>query len=87
MSTLERGRPPPLAVDLHAQVEPEVLQVVHRQLLPLLVLELETKVIRRFAITEEAPTRTFSWLKVPISAFTFKTHLRHYAKQVPKHNK
>ena len=33
MSTLERGSPPPLAVDLHPQVEPEVLQVVHRQLL------------------------------------------------------
>ena len=26
-----------------------------------------------FTITEKAPTRAFSWLKVPISAFTFKT--------------
>ena len=33
-----------------------------------------------FTITEKAPTRTFSWLKVPTSAFTFKTLLRHYAK-------
>ena len=33
--------------------------------------------IRRFVITEKAPTRAFSWLK----AFTFKTLLRHYAKQ------
>ena len=31
-------------------------------------------------ITVNAPTRAFSWLKVPTSAFTFKTLLRHYAK-------
>ena len=31
--------------------------------------------------TEKAPTRAFSWLKAPTSAFTFKTLLRHYAKQ------
>ena len=37
--------------------------------------------IRRFVITEKAPTRAFSWLKAPSSAFTFKTLLRHYAKQ------
>ena len=35
-----------------------------------------------FTITEKAPTtRAFSWLKVPTSAFTFKTLLRHYAKR------
>ena len=34
-----------------------------------------------FTITEKAPTRAFSWLKAPMSAFTFKTLLRHYAKQ------
>ena len=33
-------------------------------------------------ITENAPTRAFSWLKAPTSAFTFKTLLRHYAKRV-----
>ena len=38
--------------------------------------------IRRFVITEKAPTRAFSWLKAPTSAFTFKTLLRHYAKRV-----
>ena len=32
-------------------------------------------------ITEKAPTRAFFWLKVPTSAFTFKTVFRHYAKQ------
>ena len=37
--------------------------------------------IRRFVITEKAPTRAFSWLKAPTSAFTFKTLLRHYAKR------
>ena len=31
-----------------------------------------------FTITEKSPT---SWLKAPTSAFTFKTLLRHYAKQ------
>ena len=30
-------------------------------------------------ITKKAPTRAFSWLKAPTSAFTFKTLLRHYA--------
>ena len=34
-----------------------------------------------FTITEKAPIRAFSWLKAPTSAFTFKTLLRHYAKQ------
>ena len=38
--------------------------------------------IRRFVITEKAPTRAFSWLKAATTAFTFKTLLRHYAKQV-----
>ena len=33
-----------------------------------------------FTITEKAPSRAFSWLKAPTSAFTFKTLLRHYAK-------
>ena len=35
--------------------------------------------IRRFVITEKAPTRAFSWLKADTTAFTFKTLLRHYA--------
>ena len=37
--------------------------------------------IRRFVITEKAPTRAFSWLKAATTAFTFKTLLRHYAKR------
>ena len=40
------------------------------------------KQIRRFVITEKAPTRAFSWLKAATTAFTFKTLLRHYAKKV-----
>ena len=32
-------------------------------------------------ITEKAPTRAFSWLTAPTSAFIFKTLLRHYANQ------
>ena len=35
-----------------------------------------------FTITEKALTRASSLLKAPTSAFTFKTLLRHYAKQV-----
>ena len=38
--------------------------------------------IQRFVITDKAPTRAFSWLKAATTAFTFKTLLRHYAKQV-----
>ena len=41
--------------------------------------------IRRFVITEKAPTRAptraFSWLKAATTAFTFKTLLIHYAKR------
>ena len=40
------------------------------------------KSIRRFVITEKAPTRAFSWLKAATTAFTFKTLLRHYAERV-----
>ena len=45
------------------------------------LLVLQTKAIQRFVITEKAPTRAFSWLKVATTAFTFKTLLRHYAKR------
>ena len=38
--------------------------------------------IRGFVITEKAPTRTFSWLKAATTAFTLRTLLRHYAKQL-----
>ena len=37
--------------------------------------------IRRFVISEKAPTTPFSWLKAATTAFTFKTLLRHYAKR------
>ena len=40
------------------------------------LLELETKAIRWFVITEKAPTRAFSWLKAATTAFKFKTLLR-----------
>ena len=48
-------------------------------------LEIQTKAIQRFVITEKAPTRAlgaFSWLNAATTAFTFKTLLRHYAKQL-----
>ena len=44
-------------------------------------VELENNFCIGFTITEKAPTRAFSCLKVPTSAFTFKTLVRHYAKQ------
>ena len=34
-------------------------------------VELHTKVSEDFTITEKAPSRAFSWLKAPTSAFTF----------------
>ena len=37
------------------------------------LVELQTKVREDFTITEKAPTRASSWLKVPTSALTFKT--------------
>ena len=40
-------------------------------------LELQTKVREYFTTTEKAPTRAFSLLKAPTSAFTFKTLSRH----------
>ena len=43
---------------------------------PVQVSASKTKAIRRFVITEKAPTRAFSWLKAPTSAFTFKTLLK-----------
>ena len=43
------------------------------------VLVLQKSSIRRFVITEKAPTKAFSWLKAATTAFTFKTLLRHYA--------
>ena len=39
-------------------------------------VEIQTKAIRRFVITEKAPIRAFSWLKGATTAFIFKTLLR-----------
>ena len=38
-------------------------------------LVLQTKAIRRFVITEKAPTRAFSWLKAATTTFTFNSLL------------
>ena len=51
------------------------------KLIKLLFISAAKSSIRRFVITEKAPTRAFSWLKAATTAFTFKTLLRHYAKQ------
>ena len=45
-----------------------------------LTLQLETKVHEVFTITEEAPTRSSSWLEAPTSTVEFKNLLRHNAK-------
>ena len=47
-------------------------------------LEVTTKVPEGFTIKDKAPNRSFSWLKVPTSTFTFNTSIRHYAKWAPK---
>ena len=36
-------------------------------------VELQTEVPEDFKITEKVPTRAFSWLKAPTSAFMFET--------------
>ena len=61
----------------------EVCVIGNNQKLSILLstLLLQTKAIRRFVITQKAPTRTFSWLKAATTAFTFKTLLRHHAKR------
>ena len=46
-------------------------------------LELQTILRQSFTIPEKAPIRAFSWLKAPISVFTFETLIRHYATQCP----
>ena len=64
------------------EVEEEKQEFPDRCLCSEYLLVLQTKAIRRFSITEKAPTRAFSWLNAASTAFTFKTLLRHYAKQV-----
>ena len=65
-------RPPGHAGDAHLAPQRH-----HRQH----VRQVETMVHGVFTITEKAPTSAFSWLKAATTAFTFKTLLRHYAKQ------
>ena len=62
------------------------LELSNLLLAPHLSLVLQTKAIRRFVITEKAPTRVFSGLKAA-TAFTFKNLLRNYAKQALSHAK
>ena len=53
------------------------------------VLLLELQTIHWFSQSQRRPqlTRAFSLMKAPIIAFTFKTLLKHYVKQVSKHGK
>ena len=46
------------------------------------LLELEKNLLKYRIFTIKAPIRTVYWLKVPTSAFTFKTLIGHYAKWV-----
>ena len=73
LGSLGRPLPLPEAGLLHALQRLAV--TLGCQVVPLhaLVLELQTEVREDFTITEMAPTRAFSWLKPPPSAFTFKT--------------
>ena len=49
--------------------------------------ELATNLREDFIITEKAPIKAFTWLNASTSPLKFKTLLRHYAKQAPKHGK
>ena len=48
------------------------------------LIELRTKVHKDFTITEKL-LRAVSWWKVPTSAFTFRTLLRHHVEQMLTH--
>ena len=52
-------------------------RTTHPHILTRCLVELQTKVREYFTITEKAPTRAFSLLKAPTSAFTLKTLSRH----------
>ena len=73
LGSLGRPLPLPEAGLLHALQRLAV--TLGCQVVPLhaLVLELQTEVREDFTITEMAPTRAFSWLKPPTSAFTIRT--------------
>ena len=60
--------------------EGDVAPVLLALLLGVLRSSFKRRSTQRFTITEKAPTRAFSWLNAPTSAFTFKTLSRHYAK-------
>ena len=96
MSLEDHGEVPeemsPLPVDgvLEARVVGVQVRAVHQHLLAVVqvtdhlrgvITSASKSSIRRFVITEKAPTWAFSWLKAATTAFTFKTLLRHYAKQ------
>ena len=71
---------PPICLlqSVHAATETHSGQTDHCGLVPQIDPSVPQSV---FTITDKAPTRAFSWLKAPTSAFTFKTLLRHYAKR------
>ena len=68
------------AVHVHLQVLVNITNVIINHGGGALGNSASKSSIRRFIITEKAPTRAFSWLKAATTAFTFKTLLRHYAK-------
>ena len=75
----------------------QIIITLHREHWPVLrttkLVEIELEnvcyatVREEFTITEKAPNGSFSWLRAPTSTFTFKTLLRHYAKQELPHSK
>ena len=83
--TIERPVWPPIVhnrvYQQRAGIGNEQLKVANGRVL-VSWLELETINRRSCTITEKAPTRALSWLKAATTTFTFKTLLRHYAKQV-----
>ena len=79
MWTLEKkGEKPDMNVDWD-EAAPTPTHMALARLVEAGKVELQTKVLEDFTLTENAPNRASSWLKAPCSAFKFNTLLRHYA--------
>ena len=78
--TQQRDELEQLRVVLAGQMKQRQLELVRQEELRISAVYCSIGSTTGCTITEKAPTRTFSWLKAPTSAFTFKTLLRHYAK-------
>ena len=73
--TLALTSGPALSLDWVSRLSPECRQHYSGNNTPRWVMDIAANDPSVFTITEKAPTRTFSWLKAPTTAFTYKTLL------------